>query len=825
MRIDGHIKDGEVSLSDLDMNLQGVTGDVAIDKGILAGKNLRARLGRSTGTGGTLTLGLVENETTPFHLDLDLNADLAEVPPLLGKLLPGTEVVEFLSHFESISGTGQGRLTLGNSLESLSARVDMSNISLQADAKHIPFPVSVSGGRILHDGMKTESYNLQGTIGQTAFSDYSALIKWEGEPKIEVKSGSFHIVLQEIFPWLAADKRLKDNLKNLQDITGIAEITVKNIQGPLLQPADLQYELHCDLKNIDLSAATLPGPLKLNSGKLKLYPNKAIFADLYADLLDSSLVYSGVMQNFISGKTEAEIIITDAAIGPEVNTWISGQLGIPKEYIFRTPLLVSRSNVKLSRDDFLDLQGDFSIKDGPIFAIDIMLNPDELVLHNLSLKNGDERADIALALEQRKIAAQFQGSLSKNTIDKILLHNDAFPDAWIKGDIQFLIDMDSPDRSTASGTLDGGDFIFPSKFVKPLLLESFSLSASDKTLMINGAEATFEGRKYALNGQAALDRERLSLNFDVSTDSVELDKLIGSLQEGAAEKTVNEKERIGKDWDLAFEAGINLHADSLQYNSFTWKPFESQITYADNSLNIEVRKAELCNISTPGKISFHDGRITMDISMEAKEQEFKEVLICLEGGQKQMTGLFNLKANLSGQGTRDTLVNSLAGNLQYSSQDGYIYHDAQLAKLLSFLNVSDMFRGRIPDLRTAGFHYDSLIVKGIMENGVLAIGPAKLEAPIMQIAANGTVDLSREKINLQVLVAPMQTVNKIQNMLPIIRTILPSSIVALPAEVSGDFSDIRIRAVSMSTITTRVFNVMVDALSTPVRVLEGSSPK
>ena len=41
--------------------------------------------------------------------------------------------------------------------------------------------------------------------------------------------------------------------------------------------------------------------------------------------------------------------------------------------------------------------------------------------------------------------------------------------------------------------------------------------------------------------------------------------------------------------------------------------------------------------------------------------------------------------------------------------------------------------------------------------------------------------------------------------------------------MSGDFSDIKVRAMSMSAISKSVFGVMVDALSAPVRALEDTS--
>ena len=825
MQIQGQVKNGKIMLADLGLDLDGVTGDISIANGILSGKNIQARLGNSTGSNGTFKLGLAPQAKTPFHLELHFNADLAEMPPLVEKLVPQKEVAEYLGLFENLAGTGQGKMTIGDTLDSLSTRLEVDKISLQADFKPIPYPLAITDGRILHDGLKIQSIDLQGSIGKSTFSHFSSKLNLGEHRTISVESGSFHLVLNEIFPWLATYEKLAEELQDIQTVTGLADVTVSNIQGPLQEPAALQYELSCALQGLDLTSTLLPGPLKLTRGKATITPDKMVFENLHADLLDSSITYSGVLQNFLNGKANAEITVTGAEIGPQLNTWLSKQLLLPEDYNFRTPLLVSHANVKWSLGELLDLQGDFSIRNGPIFFIDIMHNPAEMILRNLALKNENERADISLAMKTDEIEAEFKGSLSKSTIDKILLHDEKFQDAWIKGDIHFLIDMNSPGKSSAAGTLDGGDFIFPRKSGSPISLETFSLAASDNTLTINSAEALLAEKTYVLHGQAVSTAERLAMDFDVRTDSFELDKIITLLQEDESQNP-QKTESVGKDWYSVVQANINLHADTLRYKSYIWKPLESRITYEDNVLGIEVLKAELCNISTPGKISYHDGKIAMDFTMEAKEQEFQEILICLEGGQKQMTGLLNLKAHISGQGTsRDEIVNSLKGDLKYSSKDGYIYHDAHLAKVLSLLNVTNLFKGQIPDMRTTGFHYDSLFAKGAMEKGILTIAPAKLEAPIMEVVTNGTIDIPREKVKLQVLVAPLQTVNKIQKILPIVRSIIPSNIVAVPVEVSGNFSDIKVRVMPMSAITRSVFNVMVDALATPVRIFEGDSQK
>jgi hypothetical protein len=826
MMIKGQIKDANILLADLGLDLHGVAGDIIIADGILGGKNLQAQLGNTTGKKGSLKLGLVKKETTPFHLDLELNADLSEVPHILKQLLPDEKIQYQLSLFESIGGAAQGRLTLGDSLEFLEVRVEVDKINAQAKYKPIPYPISVEGGRVLFEGLKEQSHELHGKVGNSTFTNYSDRINWEGEPTLDVQSGTFNLVMDEIFPWLTSHEKLGKELKNIENISGLAEVTVKSMKGPLLKPAELQYEVQGNLKDFTLTSTKLPGPLSINKGQATIKPDKINFENFQAELLDGALTYSGVLQNFITGNTKAEVIVTDATIGNKLNTWFTDQINTPQEYIFRTPLLISRMYVDWTRKEQLDLQGDFSIKNGPIFSIDIMLNPDELVLRNLSIQNGADRATIRLDLKKREIGAEFTGSLSKRTIDKILLYRDVDHNAWIKGDIKFHINLDSFADSTATGTLDGGDFIFPWELASPLILDSYSIAASDKTLTLNSAEAVFDDKTYSINGQAFLAPESLSMDFDVRTDAIELDKILETLQEEKDEEKkeeVEEEQRVGKSWDLTLGANIKINADSLLYNGYTWQPFESQITFENSYFSIEVLEAELCNISTPAKLSMHDGKITMDFKMEAGGQELNQVLICLEGGEQQLSGTFDLKAAISGHGTRDTLVNSLQGDLQFIAKEGKIYKDAQMAKVLYLLNVTNLFKGKIPDLASEGFYYNSIIIKGVMDQGIIAINPAKLEAPIMEIAANGTIDLPGKKINLLVLVAPLQTLNRIQKILPVIGTIIPSSLAAVPVEVTGDLRDIKVRTMSMSAIGTRTFGIMVDALTTPVRVLEGTS--
>ena len=822
----GRLENTDVTISYLDLHMQEVTGEATISGGVLKGKNLEAKLGNTTGKDGSLLLGLVQKHATPFQLDLELDADFADVLPVLKRLLPDPNMQYHLSLFKNIEGAGQGRLTLGNNLDSFTYRIEVEKINLRGNYSPIPFPIIINGGKLAFNGQQTESYDIQGKLGESTFTGFSSKLNWTDEPVISVQSGTFHLVLDEIFPWLAGKNRFAEIFKDIKKITGVGEVVVKNIKGPLLQPAKMQYELHGSINNIVLTSDTLPGSLEVKTGRAEIFNDKIILEDLQAGLLGSSITLtSGVIQNLIEGSLGADLTISDSTVGHQVMSWITREVAAPyHERILTQPVIISQANLRWARNEFIDLQGDFSIRNGPSFTADLMMRPDHLVLRNFNLKSDTEQASIKLDLKKREIRGKFHGSISKRTVESFLLIKEISPGAWIKGDLDFQVNLDSPEASTASGKLEGGSIRFSWKYDRPLLLNNFSLSASDGKFTLNSAETVFDNGKYQVNGQASMVENRLDIEADVSTGTVDLENLLAVFL--SDDKEIEEKEKdgnkksAGKFMGLSLHGGIRFKADSLLYKGYNWEPVQTIISYDNNSLSMEILEAKLCRISTPGKISIHDGQITMDFNLMAKGEGASKILTCLAGGEKRMTGTLYLKADVSGQGTMDTLANSLHGKLRLEANDGYIYQDAQMAKLLYFLNVTNMFKEQIPNLQTTGFEYDHLAVRGVMEKGILEINPANIEAPIMNIASHGTIDIPGKKINLQVLVAPVQTVNKIRNKLPVIKQIIPHSIAAVPVKVSGDFFDFEVKALSLSALSNRVFDIMVDTLVSPVGFLE-----
>jgi hypothetical protein len=73
-------------LKDIDFDLRQVSGELLIHQGILEGRNLAAQWEKTGITRGLLKLGL-GGDKTPFHLETLADADLAQFPPFLEKII------------------------------------------------------------------------------------------------------------------------------------------------------------------------------------------------------------------------------------------------------------------------------------------------------------------------------------------------------------------------------------------------------------------------------------------------------------------------------------------------------------------------------------------------------------------------------------------------------------------------------------------------------------------------------------------------------------------------------------------------------------------
>ena len=120
--LQGRLTGGRIVVSNNLLRLEGVNGQVVLDKGRLSAQHLNASLGSSVALNGTLEIGLLDG-THAFRLDTEIEADLSELPDILKRLVDSKDATGLLDQIPPIAGHAKGRLRLGDNLDRMTARI------------------------------------------------------------------------------------------------------------------------------------------------------------------------------------------------------------------------------------------------------------------------------------------------------------------------------------------------------------------------------------------------------------------------------------------------------------------------------------------------------------------------------------------------------------------------------------------------------------------------------------------------------------------------------------------------------------------------------
>ncbi|MBW1744110.1 MAG: AsmA family protein [Deltaproteobacteria bacterium] len=149
--VKGSMVDGEITVPVGDhLHLTNVKGDVEIAKGMLEGKNLQGRLGKSQASDGTFKLGLkgLKEKTAAFHLDVALEADLTELPPVLKRVVKEETFVGHVGLAKDLKGNATGRLIMGDSISSIKTHVIILKSNMVGRYRPIPYPLQIKQGEL-----------------------------------------------------------------------------------------------------------------------------------------------------------------------------------------------------------------------------------------------------------------------------------------------------------------------------------------------------------------------------------------------------------------------------------------------------------------------------------------------------------------------------------------------------------------------------------------------------------------------------------------------------------------------------------------------------
>ena len=147
-----------------------------------------------------------------------------------------------------------------------------------------------------------------------------------------------------------------------------------------------------------------------------------------------------------------------------------------------------------------------------------------------------------------------------------------------------------------------------------------------------------------------------------------------------------------------------------------------------------------------------------------------------------------------------------------------------LAKIFALLNVTEIYRGEVPDLMGKGFAYNSIAAKGVFQKGKLIIKDTSIDSPSMGIAIEGDINLIKKKVDLVVLVAPFKTVDRIIKHIPLVGTIMGGTLISIPFRAIGDLSDPDVIPLSPTAVGSGLLGILERTLKLPITIIQPVLP-
>jgi hypothetical protein len=706
--------------------------------------------------------------------------------------------------------------------ESNDLQVDIDKINVSGVYDGLPFPLQINDGRAHYDGENIDLLNMEGKFGSSSFSKLTARISLGEDVSIEIRSGRAMASLDELYPWISSFEKVDKGLKDVKTVNGTLQISSLKLQGPLSTPETWSLEATGEAENLIVETTLFPESIEIEKANLKAAENKILLTDAKVNTGDSSLRISATVNHNMSAFVKADIGF-DGKLGKESMDWIENLFKLPPDFRVEPPLYIPEARLTWERNSGISFVSNLTFQDGPGISLDMLLNPEGLKINNLLIQDAESNASFAFDLKGKEIDFGFTGNLSHTTTDKIFL-NTPFSKELIKGDFQAHILLDQLNHSTFKGIFEGENLSFPWIQKRPLNINNISLCADNRSVRIDSLLLTWQENQLSVNGDVNISEDWFLFDLDMSADGLNWDAIRKTLNIGDKEqdKSAGEEKHF---WNIPVKGILRLNAESFTFDQYTWDQVQANISFDPYCISVEVADANICGIFCPGVLKATPQDMSLDFKLLSHNQELGTTIKCIGGGGSGLiTGKFDLEAQVMAQGASEGLSKSFHGNFGGIAKNGKFNRFGLLAKVFSFLNLTETFRGKLSGLTKKGFPYKSITVNGEIQNGILMINEYVMDAPSMGVTCHGTFDLTEKKVDLKVLVSPFKAVDFVVKKTPLINGLLGGTLVSIPVKVKGDIEKPNISFISPTSVGKKLLNTTKRTLKAPVKIISPVIP-
>jgi hypothetical protein len=814
--LDGTLRGGRLHVVPPGLDLDGVDGEVRIARGVLSARRVSARLGRSATRGGTFSIDLARGGN-PFRADLPVEADLSQLKPVMAGLSLSPDAARPFDGIETLEGHATGRLRLDGEGGSVRTAFSVSDVRLAGRHRAVRLPIEIDGGRIAFEGDRLSVADLSGRIGRSAFREVAGGMRTAGDLPVDNLTGRIRADLGELLP-VAASRRTTGNAPPaLPSATGTVDLAVRRFDGSILGPGPGTLVAEGTLHDLRVESPSLPGPLSLASGSFRTAPGGTSFDAVHAKLLDAEVTVSGSFPDGPDRLPPFALSAVDGRIGPDAGLRLARLAGLPPEPAIRFPVALSGVRVSADRVGAVALAGNFRSPGGVALDLDLSRTPAGLNVRRFAIRDAATDAHGELSVSDEAVGLAFSGHLEAATLDRLLVGRPS-GDGRISGDFRLKLLRGKRGGLSADGRIMAQAVRLPG-ILPRLFVRRLDATADGDRVVLSEAAIAWDDRPLSIRGEISNRRDDIRVDLSIDAPPLSLAEIARALD---APPAAGARKRPA--WPLPVTGTLRIAAESFTIGTFTWKPVRATVALAPESVTVDVAESGLCGISMPGRLVFTPRDAALDFRVKAVDLQADTTLACLGNRSLKMTGRFSLDARVAGSGPAGSPAEKLSGPVVLTARDGRIREADLLMKVLAMVNVTQLFFGKLPDIRERGFAYDSLRIEGVLSGRKLEVREMVLDAASANIAGQGSIDFSRGTVDGVVLTSPFKTVDAVIRSVPVLRYIMKGRLLAVPVRVSGPWTDPAVSYLQPAEVGAGLLGVVERTLKLPVKLIEPILP-
>jgi hypothetical protein len=790
--------DAAVKLAELPWPLALHGGKAAITADQLHASGLSGTLGKSTFAGTALQVELAK----PARLSAGsgrATLDLEQWVSWLRAKLP----------LEAVSSTsGSAELTLKRlalrfdrpAEADFEALVEPRNVS--ATLKALPGAVSVAGGAVHADSKRLRLTGLSGAVGKSTFSGATAQIELRKPARISSASGRVMLELDQWFPWLQA----KVPLDGVASVSGRTEVDLKQLMLRFDDAAAADFQVLVRPQKVSAVLKALPDAVTVDGGAVHAGPKEATLENVALAMLDARARVSGTVG---IAKPAAALVLADGSAGEKVMQWALERGAVPARFEPRTPLRFAAQRLDWADNGTLAAEARIDFEGGPQLALTLASKPGLLEVPRIAIKDASSDAVLGVAIAEDLVRASFSGKLHGRSI-AAMLRQPGPATAWgtASGKLRLTLDRKQPRRTIAEGKLRADSLDLSWLAGKRAIVERIDLTAEPTGARVVDARFDWQEQRFDLKGEAKRTPQGPVIEARLESPGVVLDKL---LPEPSEKEKAKEESKL---FPLPVTGRIEIRTGFVQYKDHRIAPLEGRVLLERERARLEVKEARMCGVSFPMEVDALAEKVVAAVHISMRNEPLEKSLHCLTGGDVDLTGNADVRAELRSEGRRPDLFRNMTGTVEAESRKGSVKKFALIGNILSLRNIAS-----VSQMNEGGFPYRRMTAKGYFQNGNLMLEEGFFDSDAVRLGAHGTVDLVGTDSRLTVLVGLLTNVDRITGAIPIVGYVFGGSMTALPVGVTGDIRNPLVVPLGPRAVTDSLLGIFERTLKLPGKLV------